>query len=155
MCPLGLQFGIKIDLAAVEQAIEQQIARNGGITHDAAIARFALAFTRNTPEDIANYVAHHYDELAKYLDKKAIRFLQIEMLSRAGLPERAKECLQSLLEDGLSEAEEVRLRRVISEAEGADPVETRTSQFKQSGSLGDLAALVDELETRKGLGRSM
>ena len=71
------------------------------------------------------------------------------MLSRAGLPGRAKECLQSLLEDGLSEAEEGRLRRVISEAEGADPVEARTSQFKQSGSLGDLAALVDELETRK------
>ena len=147
--PLGLQFGIKIDLAAVEQAIEQQIARNGGITSDAAIARLALAFTRKDPEDVANYVAQHYDELAKYLDKKAMRFLQIEMLSRAGLPERAKECLESLLEDGLSESEEGRLRRVISEAEGADPVEARKAQFKQSGSLEDLASLVDELETRK------
>ena len=147
--PLGLQFGIKIDLAAVEQAIEQQIARNGGITYDAAIARFALAFTRKSSEDIANYVARHYDELAKHLDKNSMRFLQIEMLSRAGLPERAQECLESLLEDGISEAEEGRLRRVISEAEGADPVEARKTQFKQSGSLGDLTSLVDELETRK------
>ena len=147
--PLGLQFGIKIDLAAVEQAIEQHIARNGGITHDAAIARFALAFTRKSPEDVANYVARHYDELTQYFNKKAIRFLQIEMLSRAGLPERAKKCLESLLEDGLSEAEEGRLRRVISEAEGADPVEARKAQFTQSDSLRDLASLVDELESRK------
>ena len=147
--PLGLQYGIKIDLAAVEQAIEQQIARNGGITYDAAIARFALAFTRKSPEDVAKYVAQHYDELAKHLDKKAMRFLQIEMLSRAGLPERAKVCLESLRGDGLSEAEEGRLRRVISEAEGADPVEARKAQFKQSGSLGDLESLVDELETRE------
>ena len=146
--PLGLQFGIRIDLAAVEQAIEQQIARNGGITHDAAIARFALAFAQKSPEDVANYVAQHYDELAKYLDKKAMRFLQIEMLSKAGLPERAKECLESLLEDGLSEAEEGRLRGIISEAEGADPVEARMAQFKQSSLLGDLASLVDELETK-------
>ena len=78
-----------------------------------------------------------------------MRFLQIEMLSGAGLPERAKECLESLLEDGLSEAEEGRLRRVISESEGTDPDEARKAQFKQSDSLGDLASLVDELETRK------
>ena len=147
--PLGLQFGIKIDQAAVEKAIDQQIARNGGITHDAAIARFALAFKQKAPEDVANYIALHFDDLAKYLDKKAMRFLQIEMLTRAGLPEKANECLESLLKDGLSEAEEGRLRTVISEVEGTDPIEARKAQFKQSDSLGDLAALVDELETRE------
>ncbi len=117
LVPLGLQFGIKLDLAAVEQEIERQVALSGGITQDAAIARFALAFKQKTPEDVANYVAQHYDELSKYLDKKSMRFLQIEMLSRAGLPERATECLKLLLDDGLSEAEEVRLRGIIAEAE--------------------------------------
>lgn len=149
LVPLGLQFGIKIDLAAVEQEIERQVAIHGGISPDAAIARFALAFTKKTPLDVANYVAQHYDELSKYLDPKSIRFLQIEMFSRAGLPERAGECLNILLGEGLSCAEEGRLRRVIAEAEGADPIEIRKAQFNQNGSLSDLAPLVDELYHRK------
>lgn len=148
LVPLGLQFGIKLDLVAVEQEIGRQVALHGGITQDAAIARFALAFTQKTPEDVANYVARHYDELSKYLDKKSMKFLQIEMLSRAGLPESAHECLELLLEEGLSEAEESRLRRVIAEAEGTDPVEARKAQFKQTDSLDDLVTLVDELESR-------
>ncbi len=149
LVPLGLQFGIKLDLSAVEQEIERQIVLHGGIPPDAAIARFALAFTKKTPEDIANYVAQHYDELSKYLDPKSMRFLQVEMLSRAGLPERADECLKILLDEGLSVAEEGRLRRIIAEAKGADPIETRKAQFKHSGSLSDLAPLVDELHRRQ------
>ncbi|WP_337288704.1 HNH endonuclease [Candidatus Methylomirabilis sp.] len=145
---LGLQFGIMLDLEAVEREIERQIALHGGITHDAAIARFALAFTQKTPEDVANYVARHRDELAKFLDKKSLQFLQIEMLSRAGLSERANECLDILVEEGLSEAEENRLRRIIAEAEGTDPVEARKEHFKKTDSLGDLVSLVGELETR-------
>ena len=137
-----------MDLEAVEREIERQIALHGGITHDAAIARFALAFTQKTPEDVANYISRHRDELAKYIDKKAMQFLQIEMLSRAGRPERANECLDVLLEEGLSEEEESRLRRIIAEAEGTDPVEAQKEQFKKTDSLGDLVSLVDELETR-------
>lgn len=145
---LGLQFGIRLNLQAVEHEIERHVALKGGMTPDAAIARFALAFTQKTPEEVANYIARHRDELAKYLDKKSMQFLQIEMLSRAGLPERANECMDILVEEGLSEVEESRLRRVIAEAQGADPVEARKEQFKNTNSLGDLVSLVDELETR-------
>lgn len=143
---LGLQFGITLDLVAVEREIERQIALNGGISHDSAIARFALAFTQKTPEDVANYIARHLDELVKYLDKKSLQFLQIEMLSRAGLPERANKCLDILLEDGLSEVEESRLRLVIARAEGTNLVEARKEQFRETDTLSDLVSLVDELE---------
>lgn len=146
---LGLQFGIKLDLEAVEEEIERQIALHGGMTHDAAMARFALAFTQKTPEHAASYIARHRDELAKYLDMKSMRFLEIELLSRAGQPERATECLNTLLEQGLSSAEEGRLRRIIAEAEGNDPIEARREQFGQTDSLSDLASLVDELEKRR------
>lgn len=147
---LGLQFGITLDLGAVEREIERQVALHGGITHDAALARFALAFTQKTPEDIANYIARYRNELAKYFDKKSMQFLQIEMLSRAGLPERAKECLNILVEEeeGLSEAEENRLRRIVAEAEGSDLIEERKEEFRNTDSLRDLANLVEELETR-------
>jgi hypothetical protein len=145
---LGLQFGIKLDLDMVEQEIERQIALHGRITQDAAIARFALAFTQKTPEDVANYIARYRDEITKFFDKKSIEFLQIEMLSRAGLPEKAKEHLNILVEEGLSSAEESRLQRLMAEAEGTNPVEAHKEQFKKTGSYGDLDKLVDELESR-------
>ncbi len=145
---LGLQFGITVDLEAVEREIEKQIAVHGGITPDTAIARFALAFTQKTPEDFANYLVRHRDELAKYFDKKSLQILEIELLSRAGLPVRAHDCLEILMKEGLSKEEESRLRRIIAESDGANPIESRKEQFKTTGSLGDLATLVDELEAR-------
>ena len=104
---------------------------------------------QSSPEDVANYLARHYDEFGKYFDKKSIRSLQIEMLSRAGLPARANECLDVLLTEGLSGSDESRLRRVISDAEGDDPIGNRKTQFKESDSLNDLAPLVQELGSRE------
>ena len=71
------------------------------------------------------------------------------MFSRAGLIERANECLDLLLVKGISKEEESHLRIIISKAEGTDPVEARKTQFKQSDSLNDLVSLVDELETKE------
>ena len=147
--PLALQFGIALDITAIEQQIIQQITLNGGPTVDTALARFALACKQQSAEDVANYVARYYDELSKFLDQKVLRSLQVEVLSQAGLPDRANEFLELLLQDGLSEVEEGRLRRIISEAEGVDPVEAREAQFKGSNSLDDLARLVSELERRQ------
>lgn len=144
----GLQFGVTIDLGAIEQEIERQTALNGGITLDAAIARLALAFAQKSPEDIANYVAQYYDELVKHLNKKSLLILQIEMLSRAELPEKANKYLDNLMAEGLSEMEESRLRGIISEAEGTDPVEARKVQFKKTDSIVDLESLVGKLETK-------
>lgn len=148
LVPLGLQFGVKLDLAAVQHEIDQQIALNGGITPEAAIARFSLAFTQKTPGDVANYIDQYFDELSDFLDKKVMRFLQIESLSRAGFPSKAKECLGLLMAEGLSVAEESRAKAIIAEAEGADPVETRKAQFELTGNLTDLLSLVEELDTK-------
>lgn len=149
LVPLGLQFGVKLDLDAVEREIERKVALSGMMTQEAAIARFALAFTQKTPEKAASYIDRHIEELASYIDKKAMQFLQIEMLSQARLPQRAKECLDNLLAEGISDIEESRLRRIIAEAEGTDPVEARREQFRNTDSLGDLVSLVDELESRQ------
>ncbi|MES2923155.1 MAG: HNH endonuclease [Verrucomicrobiota bacterium] len=150
LIPLGLQFGAKIDLPAVAQEIDRQAALNGGITPDGAMARFALAFTQKTPEKVADYISRHYDDLVKYLDKKAIRILQIEMIARAGLIQKARELLiHLLLEEDCSNVEEGRLQRMIAEAEGTDPLEARKSQFRQTGSITDLAILVNELGIRE------
>lgn len=146
---LGIEFGIKLKLDEVEREIDRQIALNGEITLDAALARFALTFTQQTPEDAANYITLHYDDLAHYIDKKQILSLQIDLLSQAGQLERANECLNTLLEEGLSEAEANRFRRIIAEAEGTDPINILKVQFKETNSLQDLTTLVDKLETKE------
>ena len=146
---LGLEFGIKLDLPAVEREIERQIVLNDGITYDSALARFSLLLTRKTPEDIASSIARHFDELADYIDRKAMRSIQIEMFSKAGMLARAKECLEILRQEGLSEAQESRLWSIIAEAEGTDPLENRKARFEETDSLSDLASLVEELEIKK------
>ena len=149
LVPLGLHFGINFDLTAVEKAIEQNIVLHGGITPEAAIARFALAFTQKSPKDVASYIERHYDDLSKVLEARSIGALQIEAYSRAGMPDKAEQRLSLLLEGALSEEDEARLRRIIAESSGADPVELRKEQFKQTDALNDLVALVGELQAQQ------
>ena len=149
LVPLGVQFGINLDLEVVEKEIDRQIALHGGITLDAATARFALAFTQKTPEARANYIARHYDGLSKYIEKKSMLIVQIEMLLQAGQFERANECLELLLEHGLSPTDESRIRTRITEAEGSDPVETLKELFKKTNLHADLVALVEKLEAKE------
>ena len=144
----GLQFGIKLDKRVIEQEIERQIALNGEITYDTAIARFSLVFIQQTAEDAANYIARYHGDLTGYIEKKAMLSLQVDLFSKTGQLEKARECLDFLLEEGLSDAEESRLRLIISGGEGTDLVDEIKEQFKKTDALSDLANLVDELRTR-------
>ena len=148
LVPLALQFGIKLDLAAVEQEIERQIALHGGVQQEAEIARFVLVVTQRGPAEVADYIARHEEELARYVTKRALRCIQVDALARAGLPEKASESLELLLQEGLSEAEEGRLRTAIAEAEGTNSVEALKAQFEQTDALADLLLLVDECARR-------
>lgn len=142
----AIQFGVKLDLDAVERDINRNIAINGGMTMDAAIARFALAFTKPTLEEAANYIALHYNQLTTHIDPKLIKVRQIEMFSRAGLIEKASKVLNELIDQKIPVEEEKNLRRIIAEAEENDPVESRKKQYKATGTLVDLSYLVAGLE---------
>lgn len=145
----ALQFGVKLDLDAVERDIDRQIAINDGMTVDAAIARYALAFTKSTPEEVANYIDRYHNQLAAHIDPKLMWFRQIEMFARAGLIEKANEVLDKLVDQGIPTEEENNLRRIIAEAEGHDPVKSRKAQYRATGTLDDLINLVNELEDQQ------
>ena len=70
------------------------------------------------------------------------------MLSQAGMQEKAKERLDDLKEEGVSEVEENRLERIIGEIDGTNPVEELKEQYKNTDSVVDLITLVEELERR-------
>ncbi|UZJ37366.1 MULTISPECIES: HNH endonuclease [unclassified Prosthecochloris] len=143
---LALQFGINVDIKAVEQDIDREVAKNSGMTLEAAMARFAIAFTQPTPEAIAKYIARYQEQLAEFIDSNAMSYRQVEMLSRAGFVNEAYKILERLHEEGIPEAHEKKLRRIISEAQGSDPIESRKAQYESTNSLSDLINLVVELE---------
>lgn len=146
---LAVQLGVELDFDAIEREIERQIALNDGkITFDAALARFALVFTIDTPEQALAYIERHRDEIVGLLDKRPVESFRIELLSRTGQFESANLVLESLIDEGLPETEINRHRQVIAEAEGADPVEGLKEQFRITNSLSDLGNLVDTLEAR-------
>ena len=145
----ALQFGIELDPNMIERDIEQNIAINGEMTIDAAVACFALAFTKATPEESADYIARYHDRLTVHIDSNRMRFLQIEMLSRAGLIERANAILSQLIEQGIPIEQENNLKRLISESQENNPVKSHKKQYMSTGTLTDLINLVTELEKHR------
>lgn len=151
--PLALQFGLKVDLAAVETEIERQTALSGGNSADAAIARFALAFVQKEPSQVAAYIDRHRSQLNQHLDPRGVGFVEIEMLARSGQTQQAESRLSELLRLGLSGPEECRLRRLIEEASGTDSVDQHLALYEGSRSITDLRNLVVALEDRKNWGK--
>ena len=143
--PLGLAFGIKLDPIRIEQEIERQKALNGGITSDAARARFALACMQGTPEKTTFYIEQHHEDVSKHIDKKFLLLHQIEACLALGFIDKAKKYLQILVDNGLPETEQERIRIAISEAEGTDLIEQQKQHFWKTNELIDLKILVDEL----------
>lgn len=143
---LALQFRLKLDLEAVENEIERQIALSGDKSGDAAFARFSLAFAQGSPKAVAEYIDRYRSQFAEHLSAKLVAGIEIEMLARAGLRQRAEERLLALVDVGLSEAEQAHLRTIITSFSGADSTEATETQFKSSGELSDLISLVNRLE---------
>lgn len=145
---LALEFGVDLDRQKIEREIEKQAALRGEVTFDAARARFALILAEKSPENIVNRIECYEDELERFSGRKFVLLLKIEVLSRAGLHEKAKECFDTLKREGLSKAECEKTQEAISAAEKNDTVEFAKRQFEETGSLQDLRALVFDLESR-------
>jgi hypothetical protein len=147
--PLALQFGLKLDLQAVEKELDRQDTLSGGNSTDAAIARFSIALTKKSQREVAEYIDKHREQLVRHLNPSFITSVEIQMLAQSGQIELAETRIQQLSAPNQSEHERERLTRIIAEAKGTDPTEAREKQFKFSDTLTDLANLVELLESQK------
>lgn len=145
----ALQFGLKLDLDAVAKEIDRKTAETGGKSIDAALARFALAFTQKSEGEIADYIDHYRNQLNEHLDQSSIARLEIEMLSRAGRVEEAEHRLEELQSNDVDDRIKLQLQRIISEATGTNPIVVRIKEYEQAPSLNSLGNLVDLLEEQK------
>ena len=149
LVPLGIHYGTPLDLREIEQEIERQTRLRGDISPVAALARLTLARVQETPEEIASYLDFHFDTISSHFDPKMIRAIQIEMFARAGMSDEANRLLELLLEEGLTEVEESRLRITIDEGEGRDTLEARKALFSRTGAIADLEPLIIKLGIRR------
>lgn len=143
--PLALQFGLRLDLQAVEREIDRQDTLTDGNSLDVALARFSLALTKQSPRETADYIQKHKPQLEKYLNPFYVAAVEIEVLANSGQVELAEQRLQQLPHQADLVGERGRLERLIAEARGANPVEAREEEFRKSDSLADLVNLVHRL----------
>lgn len=147
---LAAEFGIKLDHGAIDREIKRQVALRGGTTPVTAHARLGLALAQRSPIEVADYMSHYFQELVDHIGARVILSIQVEQFSEAGQIERARRTLEDLCsQESLSEAEEGRLRTLISEGEESDPAEAYREQFKDSDSIVDLRPLVFHLMAQK------
>ncbi len=73
---LALQFGLDLDLQAVEREIDRQDALSGGTSLDVALARFSIAFTKG-PREAAEYIDKHRELLLRYLNPSFVASIEI------------------------------------------------------------------------------
>ncbi|MCP1420966.1 hypothetical protein J3D47_005209 [Pseudomonas laurylsulfativorans] len=144
--PLALQFGLNIDLVALEREIERKTALSGGKSAEAAIARFALAFKQGSPREVASYIDRHRSQLIEQLNYKAVGCLEIEMLVQSGQKKTAEKCLKELVGLGLTDIEKARVERRVFESSNIDSIARQIALYESSGSISDLNNLVLMLE---------
>lgn len=146
LIPHALSFGVKLDLDAVERAVNQQVALGQNPTPDAAVARLSLALIQPSPENGAAYIERYRDELEAHLDIRGIGFIEIQMLAKSGQREAAQTKFDNLKNSiNLSYFEETRFRSIITNGTDQIPIDELRTQYEESNSLTDLKLIVDEL----------
>ena len=113
---------------------------------DAAFARLSLALCKEDQASVAAYINEHSEQLLQHLDWRGIYSIEIEMLAGAGQTSKAEERLGEAILKGLSELEITRLRGVLAESSGADPIALRLDTYKESKSILDLRNVVSAYE---------
>lgn len=146
---LAMQFGIEIDLPQVEKEVDRQTALSGGTSPDAAVARFSLAFAQESQAAAASYVDKHRAQLMAHLEWKGVYFFEIEMLAKSGQIAQAEVLLREAISKGITSNEEVRLRQLLEEVAGNDPINGRLATYEESKSIVDLRLLVDAYEAER------
>jgi hypothetical protein len=146
---LALDFGIRIDNSAIEKEITRQSTLCGGVTVDIALARLALALNQPSALEAAQYFETHRESLLRFLNKDALASLEIQMLVQSGAIDQAQSLLETLHSQGLDDVLFNSLKRLIAEYQGADPVAVRRSQFESTGSINDLALLIEALHDKE------
>ncbi len=146
--PMALDFGLNLDLNAVEQEIDRETALSGGKSPEAAVARFSLAMTKRQPKDVALYIESHRSQLSIYYTSEYLTAFEIEALTKSGDISEATAKLDEFEQTDVGNDVIARLRNIIEEAAGTDPITLRKKQYNETKKLSDLINFVQILNSQ-------
>ncbi len=138
--PIALGFGLPVDLVAVEQEIDRQMALSGGASLDASLARLAFAQTKG-PEERVSYIREHRAELTEHVNPAFLANIEIQSLVACGQLHSAQQRVQELASADFPDDDRRRLARIVADARESDPVTARERRFAETGSLYDFTAV--------------
>ena len=147
--PFAIQYGVSLDVEAVEREIARQSALSGGKLEDAAVARFALALSKKDPKQVAAYIEQHRAQLVGYYTPNFIALMEVEALARAGDVADARDKLNALSSESFPIEILQRVSRLLDEASAAHPISAGEERYKETRSLADLTTLVNALKSKR------
>ena len=146
LIPLALDFGIKLNLDAVQVEIDQYVALNGDITLEAALAHLSIALNRQKPKEIFDHIENYFEQLSRCLSIFSLRAIQIEVLAKSGAVDKARQYIEKLKTDDPNGDEIDRLIRLVDDCQEFSVLDSRRRAYLESKSLHDLQLLVQELD---------
>ncbi|WP_404373818.1 hypothetical protein AB5I39_08800 [Sphingomonas sp. MMS24-J45] len=149
---LASAFDIAFDDRPLRDHLEK-IRLLTGWTDAQLTSAFDLAMRRKDEDVLLAFIADHRDRLGETAPVELAFGLEVEVLARKGRVEEASARLAAA-ETRLGDKIVTRLRAIIAEQQGGNPVTLRLAAFEQSGSEADLNFLVQALaearDTRTG-----
>jgi|GEM_PF-5360483 len=141
----AIHFNVPFDRDAIKTRITNYQARFGNDAPIAAFAIFCLVLDERDPEIVLAQIGKHAPALNKLVGELEVARIQCIMLVQAHRYDEADQLHMKLKEMGLYDEGLLRLRAIIDEGRGGDPVMTRLNVFSSTGSVTDLQKLVAAL----------
>lgn len=138
--PLGLAFGISLDIAAVERALTRADALNPQGDVETALARLALANGQATASDAADYLQKHMRVMLAHLNRPGILDIEIKMLTSADRVDQAQRRLDEA--DGIDDDERAKLQAIIATGATGPSITDLEVAYTLSPVTANLAQLV-------------
>lgn len=145
---LALQFGLTIDIEALERKIGEVNALTGGNSLDAALARFAIVLYQKSAKATVDYIDRHREQLYRHLNKELLKIIEVEALANSGLIHQAEKLLRESISTGLDYEESQQLQIIIDGKKGIDQIAPLKAAFTKSDSINDLRLLTQILEEK-------
>lgn len=148
--PMALQFGLQLDMAAVDRAIVNLETISGERSDDALMARLVLALNSNNAQTIADFVGAKREELARIVGENGVAFFEVRSLAGSGHLIEAEERLNVLKARGSASEDEINsLEMSLAEARGQNTISALEEAFRTSNGIDELTLLVARLEAQE------
>lgn len=142
--PLGLSFGVDLDLEAIERELERQTALQPNGNVDIAMARLALAFSQPNAVAVADYLTRYRDITLRHLNVAGVLDIEVRALVAAGRSEEARDRIAKT-DPQLDENELSRLQSIIAQGSEGPTTADLEAAYSDAPSTVTLAQLVAHL----------